>query len=281
MKSGQWKGLRPGKVILQVLLVIWALINLFPLYWLFTFSLKDNREIFGGNIAGLPSRWLFSNYTQALINSKVYLYMLNSVLVTAATIILTCFVGLMAAYALERMIWRGRKVVMTLLMLGLMIPIHTALLPLFIVLGRLKILSTHWALILPYTAFAIPLAILIISGFIHSIPREMEEAACIDGASIYGIFFYIIVPMLLPAISTVAIFTFLQSWNELLFAQVFISKDIARTLTAGIQAMYGQYQTDWGPIGAALTVSALPTLLIYLMMSKEVQKSLVAGAVKG
>jgi len=281
MKSGQLQWPRPGKIILQVLLVIWALINLFPLYWLFTFSLKNNSEIFGGNIAGLPSKWLFSNYTQALINSKVYLYMLNSILVTVATIILTCLIGLMAAYALERMIWRGRKAVMMLLMLGLMIPIHTALLPLFVVLGRLKMLSTHWALILPYTAFSIPLAILIISGFIHSIPREMEEAACIDGASIYGIFLYIIAPMLLPAISTVAIFTFLQSWNELLFAQVFISKDFARTLTAGVQAMYGQYQTDWGPIGAALTVSAMPTLLIYLMMSKEVQKSLVAGAVKG
>jgi raffinose/stachyose/melibiose transport system permease protein len=271
----------PGKIVVQILMALWAIINIFPLYWLFTFSLKDNSEIFSGNIAGLPSKWLFSNYTHALINGKVYLYLINSVLITGATIVLTCLIALMAAYALERMIWRGQKVVMVLLLLGLMIPIHTALLPLFVVFGRLKLLSTHLALILPYTAFAIPLAILVISGFIHSIPREMEEAACIDGANIYGIFFYIIMPMMLPAIATVTIFTFLQSWNELLFAQVFISKEIARTLTAGIQSMYGQYQTDWGPIGAALAVATLPTLLLYLLMSKEVQKSLLAGAVKG
>jgi raffinose/stachyose/melibiose transport system permease protein len=271
----------PGKCIVRILLALWAIINIFPLYWLFTFSLKNNSEIFSGNIAGLPSKWLFSNYSQALVNGKVYLYLFNSILVTGITIVLTCLFALMAAYALERMVWRGQKIVMTLLLLGLMIPIHTALLPLFVVLGRLKLLSTHWALILPYTAFAIPLAILVISGFIHSIPREMEEAACIDGANIYGIFFYIIAPMMLPAISTVTIFTFLQSWNELLFAQVFISKEAARTLTAGIQSMYGQYQTDWGPIGAALAVATLPTLLLYLLMSKEVQKSLLAGAIKG
>ena len=271
----------PGKIITQVMLMSWALINIFPLYWLLTFSLKDNYEIFGGNIVGLPNNWLFSNYTQALIGGRVYLYFFNSVLVTALTIMLTCLISLMAVYALERMVWRGRKLVMILLLLGLMIPIHATLLPLFIVFGRLRIISTHWALILPYTAFAIPLAILIFSGFIHSIPREMEEAACIDGASIYGIFFRIIVPMLLPAISTVTIFTFLHSWNELLFAQIFISRESVRTLTAGIQAMSGQYQTNWGPIGAALVVATFPTLLLYLLMSKEVQKSLLAGAVKG
>jgi raffinose/stachyose/melibiose transport system permease protein len=271
----------PGKIIAQILLALWATVNIFPLYWLFTFSLKNNSEIFSGNIAGLPSKWLFSNYSQALVNGKVYLYLLNSVFITGATIVLTCLISLMAAYALERMIWHNRKLVMMLLLLGLMIPIHTALLPLFVTFGRLKLLSTHLALILPYTAFAIPLAILIISGFIQNIPREMEEAACIDGASIYGIFFYIIAPMMLPAIATVTIFTFLQSWNELLFAQVFISKEAARTLTAGIQSMYGQYQTDWGPIGAALAVATLPTLLLYLFMSKEVQKSLLAGAIKG
>lgn len=269
------------KLFIQIGLIFWAFINLFPLYWLLTFSLKDNSEIFGGNIIGLPARWLFSNYASALISGRVYIYFINSLIVTAATIVITCMVALMAAYALERMIWRGRKVIMLMLMLGLMIPIHTALLPLFIMFGHVNLLSTHFALILPYAAFAIPLGILIISGFIHNIPKELEEAACIDGANIYGIFFRIIVPMLMPAVSTVAIFTFLQSWNELLFAQVFIHRDSVRTLTAGIQAMHGQYQTDWGPIGAALVIATIPTIIIYLFISKEVQKSLVAGAVKG
>ncbi|MDD3213925.1 MAG: carbohydrate ABC transporter permease, partial [Eubacteriales bacterium] len=251
------------------------------LYWLLTFSLKDNTEIFGGNIAGLPNNWLFANYESALIGGKVGIYLLNSVIVTAITIIVTCLFSLMASYALTRMKWRGQKIVLEFFLLGLMIPIHATLLPLFLVLSKMHLISTHLALILPYTGFAIPMGIMIITGFIEGIPHELEEAGCIDGASIYQIFFRIILPILMPAISTVMIFTFLQSWNELLFAQVFISKEAFKTLTAGIQSMYGQYQTDWGPIGAALVVATFPTLAIYLAMSGQVQKSLAAGAVKG
>jgi raffinose/stachyose/melibiose transport system permease protein len=143
------------------------------------------------------------------------------------------------------------------------------------------VLDTPLALIIPYTAFGVPMAIMIISGFIDSIPRELEESACIDGASIYRTVFSIIIPMLKPAIVTVAIFTFIQYWNELLFAQVFISSENFKTLTAGIQGMYGQYQTDWGSIGAALMIATLPTLIIYTCMSGQVQKSFIAGAVKG
>ncbi len=273
--------IKPGSIITQALLVLWAFICLFPLYWLLVFSLKDNSEIFGGNVVGLPEQWIFRNYADAFLGGKVGVYLLNSVIVTGVTILVTCLFSLMAAYGLIRMKWRGQKTVMAFFMLGLMIPIHAALLPVFLILSRLKLTSTHLALILPYTGFAIPLGILIISGFIDAIPKDMEEAACIDGASVVSTFARIIVPMLLPAVSTVMIFTFLQAWNELLFAQVFISKEAFKTLTAGIQSMYGQYQTDWGPIGAALVVATLPTLVIYLIMSGQVQKSLAAGAVKG
>ncbi len=273
--------LKPSRLIIYIALIVWAFVNLFPLYWLATFSLKDNVEIFGGNIAGLPHRWLFSNYENALIGGKVGLYLLNSTIVTVVTIAVTCLFSLMASYALTRMRWRGQKVMLQFFLLGLMIPIHAALLPLFLVLSRAGLISSYLALILPYTGFAIPMGIMIISGFIDGIPHELEEAGCIDGASIYQIFFQIIFPILMPAVATVMIFTFLQSWNELLFATIFISKDVYKTLTAGIQGMYGQYQTDWGPIGAALVVATLPTLVIYLAMSGQVQKSLVAGAVKG
>ena len=273
--------LKPSRLLIYIALAVWAFVNLFPLYWLATFSLKDNTEIFGGNIAGLPHSWLFSNYENALIGGKVGLYLLNSVIVTGVTIAVTCLFSLMAAYALTRMRWRGQKAMLQFFLLGLMIPIHAALLPLFLVLSRVGLISSYLALILPYTGFAIPMGIMIISGFIDGIPRELEEAGCIDGASIYQIFFQIILPILIPAVATVMIFTFLQSWNELLFATIFISKDAYKTLTAGIQGMYGQYQTDWGPIGAALVVATLPTLVIYLAMSGQVQKSLVAGAVKG
>lgn len=271
----------PTTAVTQAFLVLWTVVNIFPLYWLLAFSLKDNAEIFGDNVIGLPRKWLFANYSQALVGGKVGVYLANSAIVTGLTIVLTVVVALMATYALTRMKWRGRGAMMVFMMLGLMIPIHAALLPLFIVMSRVHLLSTRWALILPYVAFGIPMAIMIVSGFIDSIPRELEEAACIDGCTIYGIFVRVVAPMLMPAIVTVSIFTFLQSWNELLFAQVFVSKDALRTLTAGIQSMYGQYQTDWGPIGAALVIATIPTLAIYLAMSGQVQKSFIAGAVKG
>jgi raffinose/stachyose/melibiose transport system permease protein len=270
-----------SRSIIYFCLVIWAVISIFPIYWLFSFSLKDNTEIFGGNIAGLPQKFLLSNYANAFINGKVGMYLLNSIIVTAITILFTILAATMATYAMQRMKWKLSKLSMSIMMLGLMIPMHAALLPVFVMLRNLHIISTRWSLIIPYTAFAIPMGIMIISGFLNGIPKEMEESACIDGCSIYRIFFSIILPLLRLAIATTAIFTFLQSWNELMLAITFISKDSIKTLTVGIQSMAGQYLTEWGPIGAALMVATIPTLILYLLLSDQVQKSLVAGAVKG
>ena len=270
-----------GRLLIQLFLVIWTVACLFPLYWLFTFSLKENNEIFGGNVVGLPQHWIWSNYTNAWGAGKISLYLRNSVITTGVTLLLTLLLSFMSSYGLLRMRWKGQKVTMTYLLLGLMIPMHAALLPLLGVLLKLNVLSTHWGLIIPYTAFNIPMAILIISGFIGAIPYDMEEAAFIDGSGIYRTAFTIILPMLIPAMVTAAIFVFLQVWNELLMASVFVSSDNVRTLTVGIQQMFGQYQTDWGPIGAALVIGTLPTLILYLCMSSQVQRSLIAGAVKG
>lgn len=264
-----------------VLLSIWTIICLFPIYWLVCFSLKDNTEIFGENIAGLPRHWIFENYKSAFMGGNVGIYLLNSVLVTGLTILLTIIAAVTASYALERMIWKFRKATMTIFMIGIMIPIHAALLPVFYMMQTLHILNTAWSLIIPYVAFAMPVAIMIITGFIANIPRELEESASIDGASIYKIFLEVILPLLKPAIATVSIFTFIQAWNELMFATVFISNNTKKTLTVGIQSMAGQFLTQWGPIGAALVVATIPTVVIYLLLNRQVQDSLVMGAVKG
>lgn len=273
-----------GKILnklLYIVLIIWAAIQIFPLYWLITFSLKTNEEIFGGNLIGLPDKFLWGNYEKALVNANVGVYFMNSVIVTGITILITVLISLMASYALVRMKWKLRNTTLLIFMTGLMIPIHAALLPVFLILRKIKLLDTYWALILPYVAFAIPMAILILTSFMKSIPREIEEAACIDGCSIYGIFFRIIVPILRPAVATISIFTFLQAWNELMFATVFINKQAYKPLTVGIQSMAGKYATEWGPIGAALVIATIPTVIIYLLMSSQVHKSLTAGAIKG
>ena len=273
------KKLSVGKILAQIFLVIWLVVCLFPLYWMFTMSLKDTNEIFGGNVVGLPTQWLWSNYASAWgSGGKVSTYLLNSVIDTFATLLLTSTFGFMSAYGLLRMRWKGQKVVFTYLLMGMMIPMHAALYPLTEIL--LTLTKTNWALIIPYTAFNIPITILILSGFMSNIPYEMEEAACIDGSGIYRTAFTIILPMMVPALITAAIFVFLQVWNELLLATLFTTTPV-RTLTVGIQQMSGQYQTDYGSMGAGLVIATLPTLVLYMCMSGQVQKSLVAGAVKG
>jgi raffinose/stachyose/melibiose transport system permease protein len=262
-------------------LIFWLLINLFPVYWMFTFSLKNNAEIFGDNVAGLPKYWLWSNYSSALSTGKMGIYFLNSAIVAIATILITLVAALMATFALTRLIWKRRKTLNKFFMLGLTIPIHASIVPVYVTLSRLHLLNTYWALIIPYSAFSLAMAILVCTGFMNEIPRELDESACIDGCSVWGVFFRIIVPMMKPAVATVGIYTFLQCWNELMFANVFISKSELRTLPVGVQALSGQYTTNWGPIGAALVLATFPTLFIYLFLSKKIQDSFVAGAIKG
>ncbi|TYQ14829.1 UNVERIFIED_CONTAM: raffinose/stachyose/melibiose transport system permease protein [Acetivibrio alkalicellulosi] len=263
------------------ILGIWTIINLFPLYWLLTFSLKNNREIFGENVIGLPREWVWSNYTRALTIGSVGRYFFNSMFVTGVTILLTVIFATMATYALTRLVWKGRKAANNIFMLGLTVPIHAAILPIFLVLNKLEWLNSYQALFIPYTGFALTMAILICGGFMASIPRELEEAACIDGCSVYGIFFRIILPLLKPAIATISIFTYLAAWNELMFAVVFIRDKDYRTLTVGIQSLQGTFSTEWGPIGAALVIATIPTLILYIFMSKKIQESLISGAIKG
>jgi raffinose/stachyose/melibiose transport system permease protein len=269
------------EVFSYLILIFWTFISIFPLYWMITFSFKSNKEIFGENIIGLPKEWLWSNYQAALTTGNMAVYFFNSFIVTGFTILLTVMTSLMANYALTRLVWKGQKTVHNIFMLGLTVPIHAAILPVFIILRGLHMTNSYQALIIPYTAFALAMAIMICGSFIENIPVELEEAACMDGCGVYRIFFQIILPLMKPAFSTIAIFTFLQAWNELMFAVIFISDSKYRTLSVGIQTLSGSYTTDWGPIGAALVIATFPTLLLYFFMSKKIQESLIAGAVKG
>jgi raffinose/stachyose/melibiose transport system permease protein len=272
---------KPLSIFSYLILAFWTFISIFPLYWMLTFSLKSNKEIFGENIMGLPKKWIWSNYHAALTTGSMAVYFINSFIVTGLTIVLTVMTSLMATYALTRLVWKGQKTINNIFMLGLTVPIHAAILPVFIILRNLHMTNSYQALIIPYTAFSLAMAIMICESFIENIPLELEEAACIDGCGVYRIFFRIVLPLMKPAFSTIAIFTFLQAWNELMFAVIFISDSKYRTLSVGIQTLSGSYTTDWGPIGAALVIATFPTLFVYLFMSKKIQNSLIAGAVKG
>ena len=262
-------------------LVTWALLSLSPVSWMLTFSLKDNADIFGANVVGLPTQWLWSNYHRALTLGNMPAYFANSLVIAVVTILITLVAAVMATYAMTRLVWKGRETMNKIFMLGLTIPIHAAILPLYVVLGRAGLLNSRIGLIIPYSAFSLAMAILISTGFMGDIPYDLDEAAFLDGCGVWGIFGKVIAPLMVPAVATVGIYTFLQYWNELMFATVFNSKEAFKTLPVGVQGLVGQYSTKWGPIGAALSIATLPTLLVYIFLSKRIQESFIAGAVKG
>ena len=270
-----------NKTVIYIILILWALISIFPVYWMLTFSLKTKAEIFGENVAGLPREWVWENYKRAFNTGNMPRYFINSLIVAISTIVITLAASVMATYAITRLKWKGRKRMNSFFMLGLTIPIHASIVPLYTTLAKLKLLDTLWALIIPYSAFSLAMGILVCTGFMGDIPYDLDEAAMLDGCGTWGIFFRVIVPLMRPAVATVGIYTFLQCWNELMFANVFINSDKWRTLPVGVQSLSGQYTTDWGPIGAALSIATIPTLIFYIFMSKKIQDSFVAGAVKG
>ena len=284
MGNTQIAGSKNNKVrntIVYIILIIWAIASLFPVYWMLTFSLKTNAEIFGENVVGLPREWVFENYTKALHTGNMPLYFLNSLIVAITTIVITLTASVMATYAMTRLHWKGRKRMNSFFMLGLTIPIHASIVPLYTTLAKIKMLDTLWALIIPYSAFSLAMGILVCTGFMGDIPYDLDEAAMLDGCGTWGVFFRVIAPLMKPAISTLGIYTFLQCWNELMFANVFINSDKYRTLPVGVQSLSGQYTTDWGPVGAALSIATIPTLILYVVLSKQIQDSFIAGAVKG
>ena len=270
-----------AKVLMYVFLAFWALVNLFPIYFMFTFSLKSNEEIFGANIIGLPKEWLWSNYTRAMGTGNMGLYFVNSLIVTTLAIGISLFAAMMATYAITRISWKLSKLTNAFFMLGLTIPIQASIVPVYVVLSKLHWLNKYSTLIVPYSAFALSMSILICTGFMVEIPYALDEAARIDGCSLTGTFFRIILPLMKPAVSTVGVYSYLQCWNEFMFANVFISDSAHRTLPVGIKALSGAYTTDWGPIGAALVIATFPTLIFYIFLSRRIQESFIAGAVKG
>ncbi|MBP3278343.1 MAG: carbohydrate ABC transporter permease, partial [Butyrivibrio sp.] len=188
-----------AKVLMYVFLTFWALVNLFPIYFMFTFSLKSNEEIFGANIIGLPKDWLWSNYTRAMGTGNMGLYFVNSLLVTTLAIGISLFAAMMATYAITRIRWKLSRLTNAFFMLGLTIPIQASIVPVYVVLSKLHWLNKYSTLIVPYSAFALSMSILICTGFMVEIPYALDEAARIDGCSLTGTFFRIILPLMKPA----------------------------------------------------------------------------------
>lgn len=279
--SKSLKKIEMGSKISGIVLFVFAFIQLFPLWWLINFSLKDNAQIYNLSAFALPETIIWQNYINVFESMNMGQYLINSILVTTGTITITILFSSMASYAAVRMNWKHGDKIVLYFVLGIMIPMHAALLPIFILFKNLNLLNNLWGLVIVYSAFSIPQAVFIFSGFMRGLPKELEEAATIDGCNVFQTFFIIIMPLLKPIVATVSIFVYLYSWNELMFALTLMSKKSLRTLTVGVMTLQGEFFIDWGAIGAAMVVALLPSLIIYALLSDKIQKSLVGGAIKG
>ncbi|RED54918.1 carbohydrate ABC transporter permease [Cohnella lupini] len=255
--------------------------QLYPLLWLLTYSLKTNEEILDGSFFALPKTPIWTNYSEAYKSGHYLQYLGNSVFVTTITMVCVIILSAMVAFAITRFRFKYGNVVMLIFLLGMMIPMQATLLPLMIIFKNVNILDTHLSLILPYIAFSTPISVFILSGFMRAIPKEIEESAVIDGASIYRIFRTIIIPISIPPVMTVCILTFITIWNEYILAATFISTEKLKTLPFGVYSFVSQYSVNYGNIGAFLVMGAAPVILIYFFLSDKITKGMVAGAVKG
>ncbi|KGE16980.1 carbohydrate ABC transporter permease [Paenibacillus wynnii] len=269
------------KGLVYLLFAIPVITQLYPLLWLLMYSLKTNEEILDGNFFAFPRAVQWGNYKTAFESGSYLKFLSNSVFVTAITMICVILLSSMVAYAISRFRWKYGNLVMTIFLMGMMIPMQATLLPLMIIFKNMHILNTHWSLILPYIAFSTPVSVFILSGFMKAIPHEIEESAFIDGASIYRIFRSIILPVSVPPMMTVCILTFINIWNEYILAATFISSEKLKTLPFGVYTFVSQYSVNYGAIGAFLVMGALPVILIYFFLSNQITKGMVAGAVKG
>jgi raffinose/stachyose/melibiose transport system permease protein len=266
-----------GLIFLFLLLYFAAIA--YPLFWMVINSFKTTAAIFNDSW-GLPKVWLFSNYTTAW-EQGVSSYFMNSLIITGGTCLLTVLVSSLCAYGLTRFQIKGGKFLLLFVSAGLMFSPQSSLIPLYELVQKLGIFDTYWALILTFTAYRIPLTVLLIRSFFLSIPKELEESAYLDGANSFKVFTKIFLPMSRPILFTGVILTAYYAWNEFLFSILFIQTEDVKPITSGLLVFKGALSTNWGVLMAGLVISAIPLIVIFLMMQKYFVRGLAEGSVKG
>jgi len=264
----------------HIIMVIWSIIVIFPLWVLVINSFKTRLTIYQ-NPFWIPSKWNFSNYSSVFRDSNFLIYFKNSFIVVIVSLLFVIILSSLASYAFAS--WKSKfsKILFFFMISGMMLPIKIASIKILEIMRFFNVLNTIYSLFPIYIAMGIPIGVFILTEFIRSIPQELIQAALIDGSSRFKIFTLIVVPLIRPAISTVAIYNLIPFWNDLWFPLIFISDEKSKTLLLGVTRLFGQYQTDWSKVLAVLTLSAIPVLLLYISMSRQFIEGVTAGAIKG
>lgn len=273
------KKLTPGRVLMYIMLIIAAIIFAAPMLFTVLSSLKTKIEIFQEPF-GLPEAIQWENYVEAWTEADMGVYFVNSIIQSLATVILLAVVSTMAAYVLSRFDFKCNKFLMLFFTIGMMVPMHTVLVPISYLISALNLKNNIPALILIYTAFSLPFSIIVVTSFMKGVNRSLEEAALIDGASYFQIYKNVMLPMTVPAISTISIFNFLSAWNNILFPLLFINDKKLKPLALGLLNFNGERGSDYGPLMAAIVITVALPLILYLLFQEKVEGGLAAGAVK-
>ena len=268
--------------LIYAIIAVVVLSQIYPILWVLASSIKTPAELAGSAPYSLPGSFYFGNYVRAFEQSNILRYLLNSTVVAILTIGITIVIGAPAAYAIEKLRFRAGPRVLSYLLIGLLVPIFIALLPMFQIFNEIGLRNTYWALVIPQVAFNLPLCVYLYSGFMRYIPDSLLEAARLDGATSFQIFRRIVFPLSANTTITIITFNFIFVWNEFVFANTFMTDPDMKTLPVGLNDFVGLYgKTDFGATYAAIVISILPTLILYFFLNKSVINGMASGAVRG
>lgn len=264
---------------LYIVAIVFLAVTGYPFLYMAATSFKTQPEFFAHPVS-LLTRINFENYAQ-VFKLGIDKYFVNSIMISVICVAATVYLAAMVSFPLVRMRFKLNRPIFYLFLAGMMIPVHTTLIPIYMLTKNIGLYDTLWALAGPYIAFSLPISVIILTQFIQELPRELDEAAVMDGASQSRLFWSIVFPLLTPALATIAIYNFIHIWNEFVFGLVLITTPAKMTLPLGLRAFYGEFSVNVPGIMATLTLGTLPLLLAYFFAQEKVVSGLSAGAVKG
>ena len=269
------------KIVGNVVLLLMLLWTAIPIYWMVVTSLKYDKEIYGYEATLIPQKPTLSNYATVFRQTPYLLFLRNSVVVAVSSTVLSMFIACLGAYAIARLNFPGRAFLARGLVFTYLVPTSLLFIPMFALMSALRLTDSLHGLTIAYLGFDVPFCTWLLMGYFKSIPVELEESALVDGCNRVSALIRIVLPLALPALVVVTFFSFTHAWNEFLYAQVFTSTNSARTVTTGLANFMSADVFFWGPLMASTIVSALPPVLMFLVLQRWVVKGLTLGGVKG
>lgn len=270
-----------NKSLIYISISVITLLLVFPFIWMVSTSLKDKTQIFSVVPSIIPKQVSFVNYVTMWVDNKFYIYLTNSVIVATLTSVISVMIATFLAYGISRFKFRGRRMVLNLMVLTQMFPMPLLIITIYVAFAKFNLMNSRTGLVIAYCTFAIPFATMMLKTYFDGLPFELEEAAAIDGCNPFGTIFRVVIPLAAPAIAAMGLFAFILAWQEFMMALTLISETDKRTMPVAISMMVGFREVFWGPLMAGTTVVTLPVVVLFIYFQKYLISGMTLGAVKG